>query len=189
MRAPIALDASHSVWPIAASDGSSASAWSTFHPGGDAGITPCGAPLYLYGPYIREGFATAPSNQAFDRAFAIAIRTGGSETLNRCRDCAIGFRRSPKCLQQLTWCSDVRVGRARLRLAFQYAEMARRVRGRAYGRRPDDRPGEREALPDRIDGSSASPQNRPDERLRGRRLAPDRAPAEPGRGCRAGFPR
>jgi len=32
------------------------------------------------------------------------------------------------------------------------------VRGRAYGRRPDDRPGEREALPDRIDGSSASPQ-------------------------------
>ena len=62
MRAPIALDASHSVWPIAASDGSSASAWSTFHPGGDAGITPRGAPLYLYGPYIREGFATAPSN-------------------------------------------------------------------------------------------------------------------------------
>ena len=26
-----------------------------------------GSPLYLYGPYKREGFATAPSNQAFDR--------------------------------------------------------------------------------------------------------------------------
>jgi Protein of unknown function (DUF938) len=26
------------------------------------------SPLYLYGPYKRKGFATAPSNQAFDRS-------------------------------------------------------------------------------------------------------------------------
>jgi len=29
--------------------------------------TPSVSPPYLYGPYKREGFATAPSNQAFDR--------------------------------------------------------------------------------------------------------------------------
>jgi Protein of unknown function (DUF938) len=32
-----------------------------------AAILPPGSPLYLYGPYIRGGFATAPSNQAFDQ--------------------------------------------------------------------------------------------------------------------------
>jgi hypothetical protein len=34
---------------------------------GAAAILPSGSPLYLYGPYIRGGFATAPSNQAFDQ--------------------------------------------------------------------------------------------------------------------------
>ena len=34
---------------------------------GAAAILPPGSPLYLYGPYIRGGFATAPSNQAFDQ--------------------------------------------------------------------------------------------------------------------------
>ena len=29
-------------------------------------ILPPGAPLYLYGPYLREGTATAPSNLEFD---------------------------------------------------------------------------------------------------------------------------
>jgi hypothetical protein len=33
---------------------------------GAAEILPPGAPLYLYGPYLRQGIATAPSNQAFD---------------------------------------------------------------------------------------------------------------------------
>ena len=36
--------------------------------GGAAAILPPGSPLYLYGPYIRGGFATAPSNQAFDQS-------------------------------------------------------------------------------------------------------------------------
>jgi hypothetical protein len=35
---------------------------------GAAAILPSKSPLYLYGPYKREGFATAPSNQAFDRS-------------------------------------------------------------------------------------------------------------------------
>ena len=35
--------------------------------GAAAALSP-GSPLYLYGPYLREGIATAPSNQAFDRS-------------------------------------------------------------------------------------------------------------------------
>ena len=35
---------------------------------GAAVILPPTAPFYLYGPYKREGFATTPSNQAFDRS-------------------------------------------------------------------------------------------------------------------------
>jgi hypothetical protein len=58
VRAPIALDASHSVWPIASVDVIK----------GGAAILPPASSFYLYGPYIREGFATVPSNQAFDRS-------------------------------------------------------------------------------------------------------------------------
>jgi hypothetical protein len=35
---------------------------------GAAAILSPRSPLYLYGPCIREGFETAPSNQAFDRS-------------------------------------------------------------------------------------------------------------------------
>ena len=35
---------------------------------GAAAILPPTAPFYLYGPFRREGFATSPSNQAFDRS-------------------------------------------------------------------------------------------------------------------------
>jgi Protein of unknown function (DUF938) len=35
---------------------------------GAAAILPPGSPLYLYGPFIREGFATAPSNQTLDQS-------------------------------------------------------------------------------------------------------------------------
>jgi hypothetical protein len=34
---------------------------------GAAAILPPASSFYLYGPYMRDGFATAPSNQAFDR--------------------------------------------------------------------------------------------------------------------------
>src|SRR5258708_3380092 len=34
---------------------------------GSAAILPPGSPLYLDGPYKRNGFVMAPSNQAFDR--------------------------------------------------------------------------------------------------------------------------
>ena len=76
VRAPIALDASHSDWPIASADGIICINMVHISPWeatlglikGAAAILPPASPFYLYGPYIREGFATAPSNQAFDRS-------------------------------------------------------------------------------------------------------------------------
>jgi hypothetical protein len=74
VRAPIALDASQSVWPIASADGIICINMVHISPWeatvglikGAAAILPPASPLYLYGPYKREGFETAPSNQAFD---------------------------------------------------------------------------------------------------------------------------
>jgi hypothetical protein len=76
VRAPVALDASHSVWPIASADGIICINMVHISPWdatvglieGAAAILPSTAPFYLYGPYKRAGFATAPSNQAFDRS-------------------------------------------------------------------------------------------------------------------------
>jgi hypothetical protein len=74
--APIALDASNPVWPIASADGIICINMTHISPWeatlglikGAAAILPPGSPLYLYGPYKREGFETAPSNQAFDQS-------------------------------------------------------------------------------------------------------------------------
>ena len=75
VRAPIVLDVSQLSWPIASADGIICinmvhiSPWDTTVGliRGAAAILPPGSPFYLYGPYKRKGFATAPSNQAFDR--------------------------------------------------------------------------------------------------------------------------
>jgi Protein of unknown function (DUF938) len=75
VRPPIALDASHSVWPIASADEIICIDMVHISPWeatlgvikGAAAILPPTSPFYLYSPYIREGFATAPSDQAFDR--------------------------------------------------------------------------------------------------------------------------
>ena len=74
-RAPMVLEVSQSPWPIASADGIICinmvhiSPWETTLGlvRGAAAILPPTAPLYLYGPYKREGFATVSSNQAFDR--------------------------------------------------------------------------------------------------------------------------
>src|SRR4029077_9844047 len=66
VTAPMALDASHSVWPIASAAGIVCTNKSHVSPGeatlglfrGAAAILPSASPLYLYGPYIREGFET-----------------------------------------------------------------------------------------------------------------------------------
>jgi hypothetical protein len=75
VRAPIVLDASQSPWPIASADAIICinmvhiSPWDAtvgLITGAAATLLPA-SPLYLYGPYKRKGFATAPSNEAFDR--------------------------------------------------------------------------------------------------------------------------
>src|ERR1700679_2995435 len=76
VHAPIALDVSEPVWPIASADGIICINMVHISPWeatlglikGAPAILPLGSPLYLYGPYKRKGFATAPSNQAFDRS-------------------------------------------------------------------------------------------------------------------------
>jgi Protein of unknown function (DUF938) len=76
VRAPIVLDATQSHWPIASADGIICINMIHISPWdatvglirGAAAILRPGLPLYLYGPYKRKGFATAPSNQAFDRS-------------------------------------------------------------------------------------------------------------------------
>ncbi len=75
VREPIVLDASQSFWPVDSADGIICINMVHISPWeatlglikGAAAILPPASPLYLYGPYLREGSATAPSNRAFDR--------------------------------------------------------------------------------------------------------------------------
>ncbi len=87
--APTALDVSQSPWPIAAADGILCINMVHISPWeatlglvrGAAAILPSTAPFYLYGPYKREGFATAPSNQAFDKSLRDRNSTWGLRDL------------------------------------------------------------------------------------------------------------
>lgn len=71
---PVQIDATAPVWPVTQADAILCinmihiSPWSaTAGLMARAGaLLPKGAPLYLYGPYIRDGVETAPSNLAFD---------------------------------------------------------------------------------------------------------------------------
>lgn len=75
LAAPLRLDAADPAnWPVAAADAAMCinmvhiSPWAAsiglFT--GCAGLLPPDAPLILYGPYLEEGVATAPSNLEFD---------------------------------------------------------------------------------------------------------------------------
>ncbi len=73
---PVTLDASADAWPVAKADAVLCinmvhiSPW-TATLGllrGAGRLLPEGGPLYLYGPYLRAGVETAPSNLAFDRS-------------------------------------------------------------------------------------------------------------------------
>jgi SAM-dependent methyltransferase len=71
---PLALDVTAPAWPIAAADALICSNMVHISPwaategliAGAARLLPPGAPLYLYGPYRRDGVPTAPSNEEFD---------------------------------------------------------------------------------------------------------------------------
>lgn len=74
VKAPLSLDAAQTPWPIKAADAVLCinmvhiSPWAATEGlfRGAAGILTEGAPLYLYGPYIRAGIETAASNLEFD---------------------------------------------------------------------------------------------------------------------------
>jgi len=88
--APTVLDVSQSPWPIASADGIICINMVHISPWeatlglvkGAAAILPSTAPFYLYGPYKREGFATAPTNQAFDRSLRDRNATWGLRDLD-----------------------------------------------------------------------------------------------------------
>lgn len=76
LLSPIRLDASAAAWPVERADAILCinmvhiSPWEAtlgLFAGAGRLLAP-GAPLYLYGPYRREGLPTAPSNEAFDRS-------------------------------------------------------------------------------------------------------------------------
>jgi SAM-dependent methyltransferase len=74
IRPPLALDASAPDWPVAHADAMLCVNMVHISPweatlgllDGAARLLAPGAPLILYGPYLREGVETAPSNRAFD---------------------------------------------------------------------------------------------------------------------------
>jgi hypothetical protein len=78
-------------WPIASADGIICINMIHISPWeatvglikGAAAILPSASPFYLYGPYKREGFATAASNQAFDRSLRDRNPTWVCETSKR----------------------------------------------------------------------------------------------------------
>src|SRR5205085_9226710 len=75
VRPALALDASAADWPIAAADAVVCINMIHISPWpatvglirGAARLLPVKGPLFLYGPFLRAGVATAPSNLAFDR--------------------------------------------------------------------------------------------------------------------------
>ncbi len=74
VRAPMAIDAASPDWPIAQADAVLSinmvhiSPWASALGliAGAARLLPSGAPLILYGPWLRDDIATAASNFAFD---------------------------------------------------------------------------------------------------------------------------
>jgi hypothetical protein len=76
VRPPVMLDASRQPWPIASADAIICINMVHISPWrataglmkGAGAILPPTSPLYLYGPFKREGIPTAASNEAFDRS-------------------------------------------------------------------------------------------------------------------------
>jgi hypothetical protein len=90
VRPPLALDASADRWPIAAADALICINMIHIAPWdaaiglmrGAAAILPAGAPLYLYGPFKRDGRHTAPSNADFDDSLRARDPAWGVRDLN-----------------------------------------------------------------------------------------------------------
>lgn len=96
LRAPLALDAHDDNWPIDAADAILCinmlhiAPWSATEGlfKGAARILPSNAPLYLYGPYRRQGVETAPSNIEFETWLKTKDPVFGLRDLEAVADCA-----------------------------------------------------------------------------------------------------
>ncbi|NKC32624.1 DUF938 domain-containing protein [Falsiroseomonas selenitidurans] len=96
IRPALALDAAAGAWPLAAAAAVLCinmihiAPWSAT-PGllrGAARLLPPGAPLILYGPYIQDGVATAPSNLDFDASLRARNPAWGLRRLEQVADAA-----------------------------------------------------------------------------------------------------
>jgi hypothetical protein len=97
VRAPITLDALHSVWPIASADGIICINMIHISPWeatlglikGAAAIVPPGSPLYLYGPYIRGVRNGAEQSSIRPEPTRSQPELGSARLRSGCRDGAI----------------------------------------------------------------------------------------------------
>jgi hypothetical protein len=88
---PVALDVRDAAWPVAAANAILAINMVHISPweatlgllDGASRTLPQGAPLYLYGAYLRDDAPTAPSNLAFDRSLRARNPRWGIRRLDR----------------------------------------------------------------------------------------------------------
>jgi len=115
LRSPIAIDVTEPVWPVetrpvqppvtaivainlihiapwAATEGLMA---------GAERILPAGGVLYLYGPYMREGAHTAPSNAAFDEQLKAQNPDWGVRDLAEVTACAAAHGLAPLLTEEM----------------------------------------------------------------------------------------
>lgn len=93
---PLLLDASADDWPISAAEAVLCinmihiSPWAATEGlmRGAARILPKGAPLFLYGPYKRDGNHTAESNAQFDQSLQLRNAAWGIRDLAEVSECA-----------------------------------------------------------------------------------------------------
>ena len=98
IRAPLELDAASDHWPLA--EAAAVVCINMIHISpwaatlglmqGAGGILQPGAPLFLYGPYIRTGHPIEPSNQAFDQSLRARDPRWGLRELDAVAKCAEG---------------------------------------------------------------------------------------------------
>ena len=128
VRPALALDAASQAWPIERADAVLCCNMIHIAPweatvgliAGAARLLPADGPLYLYGPYRRDGRHTAPSNEAFDRDLRQRNPAWGVRDLEAVTALAAanGFaaRRSSTCRPTICrWSSGVPDGAATIR--------------------------------------------------------------------------
>jgi len=96
---PLDLDAASDHWPIDRADAVLCinmvhiSPWAATLGllAGAARLLPRGAPLIVYGPFLREGVPLAPSNAAFDESLKARDPRWGLRSVEAIRDAALGL--------------------------------------------------------------------------------------------------